>query len=570
MSSAPVFRTVIIFGESVIQVFRPHKDTWRVWEEEFSLDSVPSDTLIEAIKGANILAVVSDAFAGHVQLSLPNKKDQLSDQNLAEVLQEQYQIDLSSYEFASQRFAVGRQFVQVSVSGIEKDSFQKVLEWTRQLFPKKLWVMPFGWFVSTLKAVEPALIAVVEDSKRVHVSHHYLGVDDARQITLDQLVAYGESRKEERKETHLLYVQADKKLFEKVESMVGESLAVHPLISDAEGEVMEAVVNAVMDKGQETLKELLHFEPDLEEVASAEVPLSAPEQAAILEEGLENTPPPQAEELPKPTLPKPSVASATLVAPELPPYPYSEGEVLDSGEIVGEVKEEEEVLPSPQPVTIEEVVEEVETATPVVTAKEIPEVVAQEPEKEDIFLSQLQQSKVGAGESKESRYVEVASKPQWKTAVLVFFIVFGLTAVIGGGIFWSQQSRPQEQALIPTSTPSPSPEVIAEVPSPEPVASLSAEIKKEKKVIVLNATGIAGLAGKVKTKLEKAGWSGVKTGNAAGTSYADAIFVTSEDAELIEVVGTDLGDELTTAPTLKEPAGDGYDVVIVLAKEPSL
>jgi hypothetical protein len=567
MSSVPTFRTVVFVGESSIQVFRPHKDTWRVWEEEFAHDSKPTKTLKEAVKGSNILLVVSDAYSGHVQLSLPNKKEQWADDRLAEVLQDEYQIDLSAYEFASQRFAVGRQFVQVSVSGIEKEAFARALAWVKQLSPKKLWVMPFGWFVSTLKSVEPALIAVVEDNDRVHASHHYLGVDDARQISLDQLAAYGESRKEERKETHLLYVQANKKLFDKIEKEVGESLAVHPLIAEFEGEAMEAVVNAVMDKGPDTLKELLHFEPTVDEVeeaveeaaeAAVEMPpLTAPEQAAILEEGLEKTEAPRADELPKPELPPaPSEVLQALRAPEAPPMREEKVEDIAIDEPVGD-----EIVGTP--VVLEKPEE------PRSHKMEVEEVADKE---DEAFLAQLQLAKVAPPVgSSDDRYIAVAPKAQWKTAVLVFLAVFFVTALVGGGIFWSQQDRPQTQALIPSSTPSPSPSPVAEAtPEPDVAASASAELKKGQKVIILNATGVAGLAGKVKTQLEKNGWVGVKTGNATGTSYADAIFVMADDASLAQVIGTDLGEEITPTSSLKETGTESYDIVIVLAKEPKL
>ncbi len=580
MSTVPTFRTVVFIGESSIQVFRPHKETWRVWEEEFAHDIPPSPALIEAVKDLNTLVVLSDAFAGHVQLSLPNKKEDLSEEKLAETLQEEYQIDLSVYEFASQRFAVGRQFVQVSVSGIEKEAYGRALAWASALQPKKLWVMPFGWFVSTLKSVEPALIAVMESKDRVHVSHHYLGVDDARQISFAQLAAYGESRKEERKETHLLYVQAEKKLFEAVEQEIGESLAVHPLIAESEGEPLEAVVNAVMDKGQETLKQLLHFEPSLDEMnapaplpeppAEEANPLSAPEQAAILEEGLENTAPPSVDELPKPELPPaPPEVSAALRAPVAPPMVP---EVVDADldatpvgdEMVGGPVEAASVsTPEPEPEPV-----------PMIAPKQELEA---EPEPEPLIEEDnplVQLAKVAQPiSSNQSRYVEVQPKSHWKAAVGVFFLVFFLTALVGGAIFWSQQSQPQLQALIPSSTssPTPSPEPTAE-PSPEPTPEPEAipeEARQGKKVLVLNATGVAGLAGKVKTKLEAAGWSGVRTGNATG-SYADALFVMADEADLAEIAGRDLEEELKPTSSLKESGASGYDVVIVLAREPEL
>ncbi len=610
--STPSFKAVLFIGDTSVRAFRATKSGWETVEGEFTLENA-AEQLQEVVQGENVLAVVSDLFCGHVQIALPNKKEQLSEEHLGQVLQEEYQIDLSAYEFASQRFAVGRQFVQVSVSGVEKELYQKITDLCWSMDPKKVWVMPFGWFVSVLKSVEPALLAVIEDAQHVHVSHHYLGVDDARQIELDQLAAYAQSRKEERKETHLLYAQSPKKLMSKVDKALNAIVAVHPLIPDAEGEPLVSVVNAVMQKGAETLHELLHFEPSQGSVVEAVKPMSVPEQAAVLEKALaEQDAPKSADELPKPVLPAAAVAASTLRAPHVPTVKDADlvGDEVVGDEVVGETEDQVEesvvetksnvspVVPEEEPVVSKESVQPVEElpevepeptpvkrsipSEPVRVIDEEDEAIATEPavEGEDFgepaqeeslgFLAQLQANKVG--ENNTLRYVEVKQKSQWKTAFLVFVVVFVVTALVGGGIFWSQQAKPPVQALLPAS-PTPTPSPVTE-PSPEPVVeatpsgTLAAADKAKLKVIIYNATGINGLAGKVKSKLEAAGWKGVKTGNATGGSYSDAVFVSSKTAGAVDQIGADLGSAVKSTDAIKESGAEGYDVVIVLAENP--
>lgn len=599
--STPSFRTVVFFGEQNIQVFRSEKGQWEPVAGTFSLDAVSPD-LVSMGENGNVLAVVSDAFAGHVQIALPNKKEQLAEEHLGQVLRDEYQIDLSAYEFASQRFAVGRQFVQVSVSGIEREVYQRIAQWCWQLAPKKVWLMPFGWFVSVLKSVEPALLAVVENAETIHVSHHYLGVDDARQISLEQLAAYAQSRKDERKETHLMYVQSPKKLMGKIDKALNAIVAVHPLLPDADGEPLIEVIQAVMEKGAETLHELLHFEPSQdvapviaevladEPAAPEESAPSAPEQMAELEEKLAHQAPPKsAEELPRPKLPLAPVAPLPL--PASPVLPKAEEVVGD--EVVGETAQLEnteleaptsERGSSPMPVVSEPVTD--------VSALEPEDTPVVPPEREDVedtrekpaetqsssleesgdelgFLAQLQVNRVSGGNS--DRYVTVKQTGHWKTAIMVFLIVFTVTAIVGGAIFWSQQVQPSQQALIPAdlpASPSPSPTL---TPSPEPVASPAATLAREKKaeltVVIYNATGINGLAGKVKAKLEAAGWQDVKTGNATG-SYSDAVFASSKIEGAITQLTEDLGSEVKSVDSLSEANVSKYDVVIVLAENP--
>ena len=148
-----------------------------------------------------------NTLLGHLQFSQENKKSKLNEAAIKQLLEEEYDIDVEVYDLNWQSFTLSRQLVQLSVSGVEQEVLEKVRDWLVPTGAKKVWLMPFAWFISTLKSVDPALIAVLIDNE-IHVSHHYLGIDDARVLSQEDLPKYIQVRQKERKETHLLYVQS--------------------------------------------------------------------------------------------------------------------------------------------------------------------------------------------------------------------------------------------------------------------------------------------------------------------------------------------------------------------------
>lgn len=575
MSSAPAFKTVVFIDQDVVRVFVEEKKTWKEIEGSRSLSTLPDKALISAVGDGNVLAVVSDALCGHLQIVLPNKKEQYSDENVGKVLQAEHHIDLDVYEFASQRFPLGRENVQVSISGVEKDAYHQVESWITALGAKKFWVMPFGWFVASLKSVEPALIAVALSGEKVLVSHHYLGVDDARTIGLNDLLDYARARKEERKETHLLYIQAEPDLRRKATADMGDEVAVHPLLPDESVDPLLAVVSGVMEKGSETLNELLHFvgeerkpseamaaavEPEPEpktkgKKTKAKSEEDAKEEKVVAAVVADAEP---MEDLPKPT---PPVSTPIEVEPEAE-KPVEMEEKRSSARTVVEVEEDmpakENLSPTPD-------------VSPSVSVEPSVESSSEEVTPSSALVSQLQGE--GVQRDNTDRYLEMPVKSSWKGPVLVFLAVALITGVVGGAVLWSRQVLTPGPALLPEGeivAPTPTPEP---TPSPEPIVTESSQFsdaeKAEADILVLNATGIPGLAGKVKAKLAEAGWKSVKTGNAEGT-YDGATFVVTDNENLIPVLEEDLGVELKQASQLKESQAQEYAAVIILAERISL
>lgn len=155
-----------------------------------------------------------------------------------------------------------------------------------------------------------------------------------------------------------------------------------------------------------------------------------------------------------------------------------------------------------------------------------------------------------------------------------FFITIGLGIGLGLGIMMVSNKKPASQTtVIEPAVPSIAPSASA---SAVPTASVSAVKTATKsavptqtaKVLVVNATKIAGYAGKIATKLQAAGYGGVKTGNAVG-KYETGLYVLqrqtneSETASLIKASGL----QLKTASGIDtEDPKKQYDFVIVLAE----
>lgn len=159
-------------------------------------------------------------------------------------------------------------------------------------------------------------------------------------------------------------------------------------------------------------------------------------------------------------------------------------------------------------------------------------------------------------------------------AVIALGIGVGLLILkLSGKDFFNEENLPTPE---PTLLPTPVPVEIIPVASESAQASKSASLKEEAttkvavnklKILVVNATGIAGYAGETKTALEKDGFVGVKTGNAKGTYDDTGVFVlmADKDTAIIKTLETASGKTLTYDEDYQiEDASGAYDAVIVL------
>lgn len=594
MSGTVDFQRVVYIDQRGIRFFQRDGEQWLAQElGELSLSTPPTDELIEAVQSTSVLVVVSDDWCGHLQMTLPNKKKTLEPDALDSVLSQEHGIDTSTYEFAYQRFPVNREIMQVSVSGIEKDTYTQVVEWVSLLATKQVWIMPLSWFVAPLKSIEPALLAVHVADDTLAISHHYLGVDDARELPFGELAEYVAARKQERKETHLLYLQAAKTVRAQLQKKLGDTVAIHPLVDDTNNDAVQEVVQAVMDKGTQTIAELLHYEESgtgKATVAAAAV-ITAPEgkKASRKKDAAEvsaETESEGASELPKP------------VPPVLPV-------VLDSEEVESVAEEPldtvEAALPASKTDNPETVVDEPDQETKPVASESSAAVAAELPADDTAIVTEDEPVVEVLDDSAEElapvsaapapartmidelasarqvkdvsqRYVEVQKRSSVASIVAVFLVATTLTAVIAGAIFFSQQPPAQQQAMLPDVEASPTPVLeVAPTPEPTPAPALSEEDKESTKIMVLNSTGMAGLAGKTRTQLASMGWAGdIDTGNASG-AYSDAVFAYTTDDAVWTQLEQDWRESeqsvpLKRATEIDESNTSGYDLVIILAE----
>ncbi len=106
------------------------------------------------------------------------------------------------------------------------------------------------------------------------------------------------------------------------------------------------------------------------------------------------------------------------------------------------------------------------------------------------------------------------------TALLVILGFLVISTLVFGGFLFMEQKR---FGIVPTPTP-----VISEV-TPEPTEPTIEEVDKGSLTVsVLNGTGTAGQAGKVKSIMEELGYNSISTGNADSTNNSKTTVSFSE------------------------------------------
>ncbi len=138
--------------------------------------------------------------------------------------------------------------------------------------------------------------------------------------------------------------------------------------------------------------------------------------------------------------------------------------------------------------------------------------------------------------------------------VLVIAIGFGIITVSKGGKLPISFVRPTP---IPTAAPTP-------IVTPTPSVN-----KKELEIEILNGSGIAGVASKLKTLLEEKGYTVAETGNAAKYDYAKTeIQVKADKSSFLSVLQADLtGSYVIGTATATLKASLPYNAVIIIGKE---
>lgn len=237
-------------------------------------------------------------------------------------------------------------------------------------------------------------------------------------------------------------------------------------------------------------------------------------------------------------------------------------------------KEEEQRRP---PVTqVVEVVEEddgqtVQTAVaePTPTSDMVEEMPASPPahesedEKRRILVDELFEKKP-PGPHTVVPEISVHRKPRMRPIIIWAIIVVVAALVVGGIIMVASGKAGSFPSLMATPTPAPT-----SSPSPTPTPDLSSLDRSTLAVQVLNGSGVAGSAGKMKDLLEEKGYTVENTGNADNYDYETTeILVKPESKAYLVLLEGDLQESYSLGTPTATLADDvPYDVRIVVGKE---
>jgi hypothetical protein len=167
--------------------------------------------------------------------------------------------------------------------------------------------------------------------------------------------------------------------------------------------------------------------------------------------------------------------------------------------------------------------------------------------------------------------------------ILIFLITIALGIAVGIGILTLTGENPFQKAEpTPPPTSVPTPDTVTPIEDNEPAPEASAGVTAEPevpaveldlskiKVLVVNATGVSGLAGQTKTALDKGEFGSVSTGNAKGeyTGTVDLVLMKEKNTALISALEEASSLSLTFDEDIKtEDTAGAYDAVIVLLKK---
>ncbi|HUD20381.1 MAG TPA: LytR C-terminal domain-containing protein [Patescibacteria group bacterium] len=167
------------------------------------------------------------------------------------------------------------------------------------------------------------------------------------------------------------------------------------------------------------------------------------------------------------------------------------------------------------------------------------------------------------GEPQVMPEISVHTKRSTNSIILWAIGVIVACIVVGGGLVLITGKVHSFPKIISMPTPTPTPMKITPTPTPQTL------LRSALSVQVLNGSGKAGVALKMKSLLESKGYTVVGTGNADNYNYDKTqIVVKAARKDYISLLEKDLGDSYslsTSAANLKDSAS--YDTEVIVGKE---
>ncbi len=176
------------------------------------------------------------------------------------------------------------------------------------------------------------------------------------------------------------------------------------------------------------------------------------------------------------------------------------------------------------------------------------------------------------GKSSDGVMPEITIHEQRRTRGFLLWAITMIAIAIGVGgglvLFTNFSQRTDQQSFIPVVSNKSITPTITPKPSPTPSPTVSVN-KKDIKIQVQNGAGVVGAASKMKSFLEKKGYTVVDVGNASTYSYEETeILVKSSKLAIRDMLEEDLSEGYTLGrieTTLPEAAP--YDVRVIVGKK---
>lgn len=582
---------------------------------------------LKSLEQQEIHLIVSDeVFYHHISdYSLGNKSD--IDEEIKETVATVFSDKKEPLHIVTVDLAKTSKMQTVQITAMTKENLRTLSRAAKEAEVKILSIIPASFVVKAFVSVDPSLF-LLSTAKTYLLTSHYIGVDFAQNIEKDQADALPDTIKKLKKERpHIqhIYICADKDDTNQISKTLDEILPIQavevPEVScdsdtpfflralsvgireviendfplphfsthaaDTQSDAVHEDAKLDKKKGEEAKVESKIVEPIAEILkqvkAESQQENSEPQKAAIEEvdvtehadetktESEKQPDEAEKEEMKSSKLEQPATtAHEASVTPLIKPVSAIEPKVVLAAAVPALSPVTPKITAAPiSAVSTPKLVisPKVVTPTTLTPAGSLKESSSEEKSSENPMSEKVIASP--AATSAVNKATASGKKGGVFRYILLALAVALVISLIGGGVVISQQALTDKKDIAlqtPVSKVTPTEAPIEPTATPKPTA---APVNlKELKVAVLNATSVAGKAGKYATLVKKAGATNVDAANAKGEYKEAGSFIMVTKPEYLGAIA-DL--EKATELTLKEVEvnekdnpNNKYDILIIL------
>jgi hypothetical protein len=557
-------------------------------------DLIPDniDKLVSKIEPEEYHLVLPDFLFTNTIVEVADTSENKVNQLLKEDILPKLGLTKETHDIATSILTQYNQKSKVQISALEKSVLNSFRLKAIEKGIKISAVSPLSWTVKAMISLEPS-ISVIQIGSYLYLAEHYIGVDQTISFNIDETENIAETIKTlkgSESSIQTVYLLTNQLVENKLKENLSQTLPLQQLSTFAEEEKdLPSYVRQIIETSMKTLSipdfPVPKFPLGKENTEAAKSIESEPETAAepapikktepeIEKPVVKSEPTVETSALPKPQ--QPALEAVSTTAPAA--LPAAEVVTTQAIELITTESFKlfnDEIDKKDEPKTIDEApvtAEKVETEPKVIEPPAEPAIVEQPVVTESREPNIAQFSAQGAAPSAAITPTKKVIKNTTDTSHMIKMVflsiaVLCLTVAIGVGLglgyltFFANKNQPEPESPVVLSSPVPSP-----VPSPSP--SPVSNIDKTKPVLVVNATTIAGKAGKIKKALTDAGFTTVDTGNAKGEYKSGNILLMKEDnSTVVTEMGAASGLTLTFSNKVAiEDPKEKYQAVIVLAE----